>query len=122
MKKLNSLLFLFLALSAFHAKAQEGFVAPVDEELYYKRSNYKINERYSGGSYLIYNCKNDYYTCVDEYSNGLCLDQRKMAKEKNQNYYPCAPLKKFPTKKECLLENYTAVEMMALKRFCYPQN
>ncbi|MBC7714477.1 MAG: hypothetical protein H7177_14120 [Rhizobacter sp.] len=107
--------FLMSVLISFHAYGQE------DAELTHKKANYPINDYYKAGNFLIYNCENDYYVCVDEDAFKLCGDKRKEAIDKKLKYYPCAPLNKFPTKAKCGEKNYEVIESLAKKRFCYPK-
>ena len=93
----------------------------VDDELSHKRMNYQINSRYKAGEYLIYQCEFEYYACVDADANQKCIDDRQKGKDKKHDVYTCAPLKKFATKKACLVSNYEVVEAIAKKRFCYPK-
>lgn len=92
-----------------------------DEALEEKKSNYRLNVRYKGGPYLIYDCVGSYYACVDADSNELCKADREKSKLGKEVRYPCAPLEKFPEKKKCLLMNYTVLEKTDHKRFCYPK-
>nr|BDT28042.1 hypothetical protein BHI3_15080 [Bacteriovorax sp. HI3] len=92
-----------------------------DDDLSYRKSHYQIDSRYKAGEYLIYQCEFQYYTCVDKDGWESCQEKRSVDKEKKRSPYSCAPLKKFPSKKKCLEENYQVVESNAKKRFCYPK-
>lgn len=91
------------------------------QETTHRKIDYPINGRYRAGEYLIYDCYLGYYACVDDDGFQACQDLRTEAMEKKREVYPCAPLKKFMNKRNCLYENYNQIERPALKRFCYPK-
>jgi sorbitol-specific phosphotransferase system component IIBC len=107
--------FIITAFFSFKANALE------DEALFVKNVNYQINSIYKSGSFLIYNCENEYYACVDEDSFKLCSDKRKDSIGKKEKFYPCAPIYKYPNKIKCAEKNYEVIESLAKKRFCYPK-
>ena len=47
-----------------------------------------------------------------------CDSDRKRAIDDKLTQYPCAVLKSFATKKECLEKNYEVVNINAFKRYC----
>lgn len=85
-----------------------------------KKSDYKIDWKYSAGQYLIYDCDRNHYACVDVSGFDNCQEERNFAIGKKLTNYPCAPLKKFSDKSACVIKSYEVVDNMALKRFCYP--
>ncbi|MBC7427101.1 MAG: hypothetical protein H7336_00725 [Bacteriovorax sp.] len=108
-------LVLLTVLFSIQGHAQE------DEALTEKKSNYQVNDDYKAGNDLIYDCARIAYACVDEDGYNKCNEKRKEAIEKKIEPYPCAPLKKFPTKINCAQKNYEVIESLAKKRFCYPK-
>lgn len=83
--------------------------------------NFPIDWKYHAGEFFIFDCERGHYACVDREGNGNCIEERNFAREKKLPHYPCAPLKKFPSKKECIEENYKIQDIGAQKRFCYPR-
>lgn len=92
-----------------------------DNELLLKKMNYQINNKYKAGMFLIYDCKGEYYACVDGDGNENCRESRDASIAKKDGRYPCAPLKKYENVQECLVKNYEVIESLALKRFCFPK-
>lgn len=112
---MKRMFFFFLILLSYQSFAQ------VDEALENRRANYQINDYYKAGSYLIFDCFRDYYTCVDEDGFKRCREKRQQDMEKKLNVFTCAPLKKFQTQTICAQKNYEVVEAVAKKHFCYPR-
>jgi hypothetical protein len=94
----------------------------IDNSLETRLSNFKIDENFRAGEYLIYDCKKKAYTCVDDNSFETCKMRREESKNKKQRVYLCAPLKKFPNRKACLLYNYDVIQAVNTDRFCFPKN
>ena len=81
--------------------------------------NYPLNWKYRGGSNLIYDCINKYYACVNEISSDRCHEERAKAIENKLDKYPCAVLKSFAKKEDCLRKNYEVLNANTVKKFCY---
>jgi hypothetical protein len=86
------------------------------------RTEYQITTDYKAGEFLIYDCRREFFACVDLESNEACLLKRNESIKLAEKKYPCAPLRKFKEKRECVLRNYTAIETARLKRFCFAKN
>ncbi len=84
--------------------------------------NFQISERYKGGRHLIYDCRGQFFACVNIDSKEACLLSRQRSKEKGEEMFRCAPLKTFVDKESCLRRNYEVVEEVHLKRFCFPKS
>jgi hypothetical protein len=80
---------------------------------------YQISENYRAGNTLIYDCLDNHYACVNELSMEKCNEDRSTAIKKKLAKYPCAVLKTFPKKEDCLLKNYQVLHADVVKRFCY---
>jgi hypothetical protein len=106
MKRLKLNLFLLIVSTSVHAQE----VA---------RGDYQISENYVAGEYLIYDCQREFFACVNLESNESCQVRRNNSIKLAEKKYPCAPLKKFNDKRECVLRNYSAIETAKLKRFCF---
>lgn len=83
--------------------------------------NYPIDWKYQAGEFFIFDCERNHYACVNADGFANCREERNFAAEKKLSSYPCAPLKKFADKKSCMLKNYEIVDIMAIKRFCFPK-
>lgn len=82
-----------------------------------------MNSKYLSGLYLIYDCPNHYFACVDRESFESCKELRekniKFTKAKRQ---PCAPFKKFETRVDCLKEQYRLIQRGGNLSLCNFQN
>ena len=86
------------------------------------KSHFAISSRYKAGPFLIYDCRDQFYACVDSDGDDSCRDVRDESIKNKENRYPCAPLRKFQDKEACLVKNYEVIESVAFKRFCFPKN
>lgn len=107
-------LFLFFIHQSFGQKLEDEFKKDF-------KSDYRIDEKYSGGKYLIFNCEKSHFACVDYYSFLNCAEERKQAFNKKSTVLPCAPLLKLEDKTFCIKKNYELVYLNAAKRFCAPK-
>lgn len=111
--KIFVLLFFTFVISAAHSASDQ-----MDEG---RKPDYPIDWKYKAGDYLIYDCDRGHYACVDKDGYTNCDEERKYALEVKAKIYPCAPLKKFTDKKECIQKQYEILAINANKRFCYPK-
>ena len=120
---MKKILFMIFLLSFKILPAQESVDpdAGKDPDVVKRRMEYRINDRYKAGEYLIYDCFAKYYACVNEDSFTACKEKRSEREKLKESAYRCAPLKKFKDKKECLEANYDVIERITLQRFCYPK-
>jgi hypothetical protein len=81
--------------------------------------DYVINKKYRGGNNLIYDCVQKIFICANDTAKTECEAERKEAIENKLENYPCAVLKTFPNKADCLLKNYEVANVNALKRYCH---
>lgn len=86
--------------------------------LFATREDYPINAQYRGGPNLIYNCNKKLFVCASNVAKEDCEEERKAGMDLKVENYPCAVLKTFTTKKECLEKNYEYVNVNALKKYC----
>jgi hypothetical protein len=114
-----SLLFLLIFSSQLFAATEEK---RIDDSLETKLANFKIDQYFRAGEYLVYDCQKKAYTCVDENSFETCKLRREDSKNKKQKEYWCAPLKKFENREKCLQQNYATLEAVHITRFCAPIN
>lgn len=116
---MKSKLHLFLVTIFVCLSATAQTEKKIDNSLETKLANFKINELYRAGEYLIYDCRLKAFTCVDENSNETCKMRREDSKARKNRKLSCAPLKKFDDREKCLIENYKALEAAHFERFCF---
>jgi hypothetical protein len=80
---------------------------------------FRINEKYRAGTNLIYDCQNMYFACIADEGRVQCQLERQEAIDKKLDQYPCAVLKEFDTKEQCLKKNYELVNAISIKKFCF---
>lgn len=78
----------------------------------------QISRDYYSGSFLIYNCQDNYWACVDEYSYELCKLRRESDLNSYDNILRCAPIKKYEEKEDCAKVQVLKMEMSESKAFC----
>ena len=83
-----------------------------------EKPEYLISETYRNGAYLIYDCKERHFACVNDESYKLCQDNRKKSFLLRQSHHPCAPLKKFTEQSFCFKQQIKLIEKNPDKKFC----
>jgi hypothetical protein len=79
-----------------------------------------ISKDYQRGNNLIYDCSGQYWACVNEPSFDLCTEKRNsVEKSKSFTFLPCAPIKKFAKREECLKEQYKQQHHNKKLAFCW---
>lgn len=96
----------------------------LDREFFKKqKEEFQINGKYEAGDNLIYDCEEEYFTCVNKISFEKCSEARAGQISLNESKYTCAPLKEFNSKEECKKANYDMINRAMLRKFCYkPQS
>ncbi len=90
-----------------------------NEEFFRKQAEeYRISEKYRAGNFLIYDCVDQHYVCVDEYSFLTCGEKREKDKSEKKSDFRCTPFKKFKTKEECLKKNDEMIVRKSSASFC----
>ena len=84
----------------------------------FAREDYVINIQYRGGDNLIYDCNEKYFVCVSDTGRDQCETDRQEAKDNGKENYPCAVLKVYKKKEDCLQKQYEIANVNALKRYC----
>lgn len=77
-----------------------------------------IAENYEAGSYLIYDCEEEHWTCVLEPYFKECEEKRTRDLASAKETHSCAPIGNFPTKKSCFQRQLFYVTHNQGKRFC----
>ncbi len=81
--------------------------------------DYKIDNKYFAGNYLIYDCEENHFACVNDVGYAECNDNREAALKKKSHGLPCAALKIFLDKKTCIEQSYQYVDRNNVKLFCF---
>lgn len=82
------------------------------------REEPRISSSYRRGEYLLYDCREKHFVCVNSTSFETCEERRKLAIKEKFREMPCAPLKKFKTQKECFDAHYAQIYGQKSKVFC----
>ncbi|WP_127717282.1 hypothetical protein [Halobacteriovorax sp. HLS] len=86
-----------------------------------RRLEPRISDKYYRGRYLIYDCVNRHYVCINLPSFYNCQEERLKEIEAKSVLLSCAPLKQFKTQKECFDVNYSLIHRITNKSFCVNQ-
>lgn len=78
-----------------------------------------ISLNYRMGSYLIYDCEDKHYACVDKESYDKCRNWRDKAIYNVEEFMPCAPLAVYKKLKECKKAHYQSMQRPVFNKFCY---
>ena len=103
------------ALSSTASRTQEF----LDD--FYESKTERISEEYKSGMYMIYDCLERHFACVNEDGFVKCREKREFSKKKRRPFLDCAPLKKFATTPECLKKYYNLIHTPTDKAFCFRQ-
>ena len=79
---------------------------------------YFIDLRNRAGNHLIYDCRRNFFACVDEISKDSCIDRRGFQKIKKADKLECAFFKSYKNKVECVQEQYKMLEKKE-RDFCF---
>lgn len=77
-----------------------------------------LSPYYRRGNYLIYDCEDLHFACVDSVSYARCEKWRQNAIDRVKEYMPCAPLKRFDSIEKCDQEHYRYLYSFVPKKFC----
>jgi hypothetical protein len=62
----------------------------------------QVSEKYRAGAYLIYDCDDQHFVCADIENQVECDEKREKAFVTKSERLPCAVLKQYVKKEECL--------------------
>ena len=96
-------------------KERQKTIAELDREI---PSGKILSRYYRRGNYLIYDCEDQHFACVDDVSYGRCQVWRQKAIDKIEEYMPCAPLKRFESIEACDRDHYKYMYTYVPKKFC----
>lgn len=78
-----------------------------------------ISEEYEAGPFLVYDCKDKHWVCVQPSYYENCKDLRKRDLARTEElYHTCAPAGKFPTKRSCFQRQLFLTTHNHGNRFC----
>lgn len=78
----------------------------------------RLSNKWFRGNYLVYDCDDGHFACVNENSFIKCENQRTERIEEKDPQLGCAPLKKFKTQKNCFEVQYKKLHNQLPKVFC----
>lgn len=78
----------------------------------------RISNKWFRGSYLIYDCLQGNFACVNYQSFVRCTDEREEDKKESRPSLKCAPFKKFSSQEKCFKEQYRQIQNQKPKVFC----
>ncbi len=87
-------------------------------EMERRRKEPKISQEFSRGRFLIYDCKQRSFVCVNEPSYLLCREKRNLGYRAKRLALPCAPLKEFKEQVECFNKQYSLIHSQSEKSYC----
>lgn len=82
------------------------------------RKEPRISSDFSRGEFLIYDCRNRNFACVNEPSYERCKKLREAGYKNKKMVLPCAPLKEFKDQPTCFKKHYSLIHRQKAKAFC----
>ena len=98
-------------------KAQKHDTEDMDK-IERERYEPRISNKWFRGSYLIYDCLQGNFACVNYQSFVRCTDEREEDKKESRQTLKCAPFKKFSSQEKCFKEQYRQIQNQKPKVFC----
>lgn len=86
-----------------------------------RRLEPRLSNKYYRGRYLVYDCIDRHYACVNLPSFYNCRELRVKEIGNKEIMLSCAPLKQYKTQKECFDANYRLIHRVTNKSFCVNQ-
>ena len=77
-----------------------------------------ISFKYQKGKFLIYDCLGSYWVCTSEMEYKRCHESRRNSLADRDENLPCASLKEFSSKKDCIKEQVYLTNNNMENRFC----
>lgn len=81
-----------------------------------------ISQKYASGEYLIYDCIDRHFACVDKYSYEECQLAREQSITDKEAGLACAPLMKYEFFLQCAFQQQRYIESRPNKSFCLNKN
>lgn len=78
----------------------------------------RIDLKYRSGGYLIYDCADQHFVCVDSRGFSQCQLDREFSRESERLILACSPLKRFNSFELCLDELYRLMHQARPKTIC----
>lgn len=105
---------LIISTSATLAQGQKNTLTGLD----FDNQDPAMNEKYSKGRHLVYDCEGEYYVCTREEEFKYCNERREKSLEELDVNLSCAPIKAFPSEKECHKRQQTLTSQGRAIIFC----
>ncbi|PIK15286.1 hypothetical protein [Halobacteriovorax sp. JY17] len=112
------LLFSHSVFSQTAEKAQEMLNKAEKDAVLRRRLEPRISEKYYLGRFLIYDCEDRHFACVNLPSFFNCEEKREIEKENKNVFFSCAPLKQYKTLKDCTDAYMGFIYRRTNKAFC----
>jgi len=88
------------------------------ERIQWESQHPPISSKYFRGNFLIYDCIDKHYACVEEQNFLACKEKRQSLISKGVEKLPCAPFKEYPTYILCIKKQYELMYSKAPYSFC----
>lgn len=83
-----------------------------------RRLEPRISQKYFLGRFLIYDCKDRHFGCVNLPSFFNCREARDVDKENKEVFLSCVPLKQYKSLKDCTDAYLSIIYRRTNKSFC----
>jgi hypothetical protein len=118
--------FFIFAFYVFNSYGEEADKAKAKPKAKAKKKKivereFRISGKYFNGRYLIYDCQQRHFACVNQESFKFCKKKREFDLEKESYFLRCTPLKEFTNQKSCETEQYKQVHVPKTIPFCLNQ-
>lgn len=121
MKKIGFSLLILLCLNLGAQESEPASTNPnkVSDEVRRQEALLpRIDSKYRAGGYLIYDCEDQHFVCVDARGFDQCELDRQTSRERGRLILSCSPLKRFQTFELCLEEFYRLMHKASPKTIC----
>lgn len=101
--------------------ASPTFMNPIDR-VHWERLHPYISTKYMRGNFLIYDCEEHHYACVEEKNFLACKEKREGLIVKGEEKLSCAAFKEYPTYSLCIKKQYELMYSGTPFAFCFKPN
>ncbi len=84
----------------------------------YEQMHPAISEKYFRGNYLIYDCEEHHFVCVDEKNFQDCKKRREYAHAQGKSGTSCAPFKMYSSYTLCIKKQYELMHSGGPRVYC----
>lgn len=97
------------------------FMSPIDR-IHWERLHPYISTKYLRGNFLIYDCEDHHFACVEEKNYLDCKQKREFLLIRGEEKMPCAAFKEYPTYSLCIKKQYELMYSGSTFAFCFKPN